>query len=149
MSSGQDQTDAWTPVDALAADLISAVGRDDVAGFGAVYAAALDNPELDAITRQVLAILETVVRAWVVTSGSAPEAIESIHDRVLELYPRCTAIVAVNLVVLEHIARSVVGLSNYLKTLESSYACLYGALLIGTSSTVDDVRIEIDGQLRG
>jgi hypothetical protein len=149
MADDGEQAEARPPIDGLARDLVSAARRDDAAAFGTAYGAALDDPSLDTISRQILGTLQAIVQRWVGETASAPSAIEAIHEHVAAIHPHCTAIVAVNLVVLEHVARSVIGLSTYLETIESSYACLYGALLAGAALTGDDDLVESNGLPRG
>ncbi|MGI8665423.1 MAG: hypothetical protein ACR2N4_05255 [Jatrophihabitans sp.] len=120
-------------------ELILAVRRGARAEFGERYGQLLDDPDVEAITRSTLAVLDRQVRRWIEDSTDAPAAIEAIHRQVSASYPRCCAIFEVNLVVLEHLARSVVGLSSLLSTLDASLGLLYASLLIGADPNTAEV----------
>lgn len=115
-----------------ARQLILAAHRGEPADFGINYGRLLADPELAAITRDVLAILAAMVRSWLPAGAGPADAIEAIHAKVAAAYPRCCRLLGVNLVLLEHLARSLLGLSGFLRTLDGDSACLYGALLVGS-----------------
>ena len=141
------QSPSSNSLHAGAAGLIRSAASGDPADFGTRYGALLDDPQVDLATGEILAVLRVQVAGWLPAEVTAEEAIGIVHDRMWQLYPRCLAVLAVNLVVLEHVARSVVGLSDFLRTLDGASACLYGALLAGCALSLSGCAA--DGELAG
>ncbi len=134
-------TEARPAVPDAARRLILAAAHGDAAEFGAAYSAAVSGTELDLITHATLGILNHQVVGWLPEGADVVTSLDIIHRRLLRLYPRCTALVGVNLVVLEHVARASVGLSDLLTTLPGTQACLYGALIVAAGL---DGPVELD-----
>ncbi|MEO7286062.1 MAG: hypothetical protein ABI140_04005 [Jatrophihabitantaceae bacterium] len=116
-----------------ASELILAAHEGDPMAFGSRYAELLDDQDFDRITHDVLAVLGRLVTGWLPDQAGPAEAIEAVHRAVGAAYPGCLRLLAINLVVLEQLARSVIGLSGLLRTLDGTEACLYAALLAGCS----------------
>jgi hypothetical protein len=128
--------------------LITAAAAGDRRAFGQAYEAVID-PALD--TEAVVALFTFIRAAYddltasgvVTASGSTPadphdRAIEQVRRLALAAYPTCFELVEVNLVVLEHVLRSVLGLSSYLASIDGYTVALYLAALAGGLATLAD-----------
>ncbi len=114
----------------LVSGLIEATNRAD---FGELYGAAVADDQRAEITRELLDVLELRVTGWLPAPMAADTAITAIHERVAQSYRRAEWLVGVNLVILEHLARAVVGLSDFLTALTEEEVCLYAAVLLNAS----------------
>lgn len=102
----------------------------DSVEFGRCYGLALDDDQRPQITRELLGMLELRVTGWLPVPVSPETAIVAIAERVAGCYQRAESLLGVNLVVLEHLARASVGLSDFLSALAEEQLCLYAAVLL-------------------
>ena len=122
-----------------ASALISTAAAGDRPGFGRAYADILE-PELD--TAAVVLLFEFIQAAYAdVASVEAPEGltgddlgadtVDRVHRLALLAYAACSELMDVNLVVLEHVFRSVLSVSDYLASVDGYTVALYLAVLAG------------------
>jgi len=114
----------------LVGQLIDASSR---ARFGELYGQAVEDHHRAEITQQLLSILELKVTGWLPVPMTADSAIGAIHDRVARCYRRAEDLLGINLVILEHLARATVGLSEFLTVLSEEEVCLYAAVLLNAA----------------
>jgi len=116
-----------------ARELVLAAQRSDPAGFGQAYQEVLERADADAITESLLLTLAAVARDWFDAEAGTDGrgVLLEVHRRVSEVYPQTLELIGVNLVLLEHVVRSMLGHSDFVSTLDGSLATLYAALLLG------------------
>jgi hypothetical protein len=128
---------------ARAKDLIVAAAAMDRPAFGRAYQAIID-PELD--TDAVVAMFGYVRAAYGDFADAEPgegltgavdgldedaDALDRIHRLSAAAYPVCSELLEINLAVLEHVFRSVLGRSDFLANTDGYHVALQLAVLAG------------------
>ncbi|MCW2541297.1 MAG: hypothetical protein JWN95_3022 [Frankiales bacterium] len=130
---------------ARARDLIIAAAAMDRPAFGRAYQAIID-PELD--TDAVIAMFGYVRAAYGDFADAEPgegltgaldgldedpdaDALDRIHRLSTAAYPVCSELLEINLAVLEHVFRSVLGRSDFLANTDGYHVALQLAVLAG------------------
>jgi len=113
--------------------LLLAAGAGDRAEFGRRYGRLLDDPDFERVTVALIGLLTLLIADWLPDGCDPATAVRVLHERLADLHPRCTALIGVNLVVLEHLARSVLDLSELLAGLTGAEVSLYAGLIVGTA----------------
>lgn len=119
-----------TPHDA-ADRLVDAVRDGDTAAFGRLLGEVIECDRAREVAVDLLGRLADALGERL-GEGSGPYAdVVAIRDLVRAALPACDQVLAVNAVVLEHVARSARGLSGFAAVTEPSFVALYAALLLG------------------
>ncbi|HEX2903176.1 MAG TPA: hypothetical protein VHO01_06915 [Jatrophihabitans sp.] len=106
----------------------------DSSSLGHAYGQAIEPANRAAVTSGLLAALQLRVTGWLPQPLNPDTAIRAIHEHVAAHYARVESLVGVNLVLLEHLARSTVGLSEFISELTEEQVCLYAAVLLNAVS---------------
>jgi hypothetical protein len=120
-----------------ASALVTAAVRVDRPAFGRAYQAILE-PSLDveAVTVLFGFIRDSYHEVAAAEGGAAEdpdgdETIDRVHRLSLLAYQSCSELMEINLVVLEHVFRSVLAMSDYLESVDGYTVAWYLAVLAG------------------
>lgn len=125
-----------TAVRAEVARLVDAAKLGDRRRFGLAYNDVLALGQPVEAAGHALAELELRVLGWI--AGRPDIEVDRVHQRITELRPAWAQLIEVNQVVLELVARSVIGASDYVEHVDPELVCLYAALLAGVVGTETD-----------